>query len=254
MNRAPESQLMELEKLGDSAKINCRGRLMSDDELRQRLTDDEDQLVERKSDGVNRDELRRTLSAFANALQPDEVGVLFIGVRDRDGAITGVSNSDSVQQRVREAAEGCFPPIRSYEAHALNVEDKTVVAVAISVSDERPHFTGPAYVRVGSESVNASTEQYEKLITSRNSKAGAILRMRDQEITVEANGRRFENPMPAPGARYRSKARIEDCDAHCVCLTVSAEGMPGWRIVEPLERVTISRDVGQNRPMLILGT
>jgi hypothetical protein len=31
---------------------------MTDDELRQRLADHEDQLIERKSDGVKRDELR----------------------------------------------------------------------------------------------------------------------------------------------------------------------------------------------------
>jgi predicted HTH transcriptional regulator len=141
---------------------------MTDDELRQRLADHEDQLIERKSDGVKREELRQTLSAFANALQPNGVGVLFIGVADRDGAITGVANSDSMQQRVREAAEGCFPPIRSYESHALAVEEKTIVAVVIRASDERPHFTGAAYVRVGSDSVNASPGQYDKLIANRN--------------------------------------------------------------------------------------
>lgn len=232
--------------------MNDEDKVMTDDELRQRLADHEDQLVERKSDGVKRDELRQTLSAFANALQPDDVGVLFVGVADKDGSITGVPNSDSIQQRVREAAEACFPPIRSYESHALTVEEKTVVAVVIRASGERPHFTGPAYVRVGSESVNASADQYEKLIASRNGKTGAILRMALQPITVEAICRRFENPMPAPGARYQSEARIEDCDAHFVRLTVSAEGMPAWTIAEPLDRVTISRDVRRNRPMLIL--
>jgi len=227
---------------------------MTEDELRQRLADHEDQLVERKSDGVKRDELRQTLSAFANALQPADVGVLFVGIADKDGTITGVANSDSTQQRVREAAEGCFPPIRSYESHAITVEEKTVVAVMIRASDERPHFTGPAYVRVGSESVNASAAQYEKLIASRNGKAEAILRMMDQPITVEAIGRRLENPTPAPGARYQSEARVEHCDAHYVRLAVSADGMPGWTVAEPLERVTISSDVRRDRPMLILST
>jgi hypothetical protein len=60
--------------------------------------------------------------------------------------------------------------------------------------------------------------------------------------------------MPAPGARYQTEARIEDCDAHFVRLAVSVAGMPGWTIAEPLERVTISHDVRQDRPMLILST
>ncbi|MFM0239668.1 AlbA family DNA-binding domain-containing protein [Paraburkholderia phytofirmans] len=227
---------------------------MTDDELRQRLTDDEDQLVERKSDGVKRDELQQTLSAFANTLQPGNAGVLFIGVADKGGAITGVANSDSTQHRVREAAESCFPPIRSYESHALTIEKKTVVAVLIRASGERPHFTGPAYVRVGSESVKASAEQYEKLIASRNGKTEAILRIGNAPVTVEAIGRRFENPMPAPGARYLSEARIAGCDAHCVRLTVSSNGMPAWTIAEPLDRVSISHDVRRDRPMLILSS
>ncbi|ABK13622.1 MULTISPECIES: AlbA family DNA-binding domain-containing protein [Burkholderia] len=226
--------------------------MMTDDELRQRLGDHEDQLVERKSEGVKGDELRQTLSAFANTIQSGRVGILFIGVADKGGMITGVANSDSVQKRVREAANDCYPPIRSYESHAFTIDEKTVVAVVVSSSDGRPHFTGPAYVRVGSESVKASAEQFDKLIASRNEKAGAILRMRDQPITVEAIGRRFDNPTHAPGARSQIEARIHDCDAHTVRLTVLAAGMSGWTIAEPLERVTICHDERRHRPMLIL--
>lgn len=228
--------------------------MMTDAELRQRLADHEDQLVERKSEGVKRDELRQTLSAFANSLKPAQLGILFIGVADKDGAITGVGDPDGVQKRVREAAEGCFPPIRSFEAHALGIDAKTVVAVVISESDERPHFTGAAYVRVGSESVSASAAQFEKLVASRNDKAGVILRMANGLITVEAIGRRFENPMPAAGARFQSEARVEACDAHSVRIAITPDGMPAWLIAEPLDRVTVSHDVLRDRPMLILST
>ncbi|CDN61915.1 ATP-binding protein [Burkholderia cenocepacia] len=226
--------------------------MMTDGELRKRLVDHEDQQVERKSEGVRPAELRQTLSAFANTLQRSDVGILFIGVADKNGAITGVANSDSLQKRVREAAGDCFPPIRCYESHAFTVDDKTVVAVVVSASNERPHFTGPAYVRVGSESVNASAEQFDELIASRNEKAGAILRMRDQPITVDAIGRRFDSPMPAPGARYQSEGRVGGCDAHSVRLTVYAAGAPAWAISEPLERISISHDERLHRPMLIL--
>ncbi|USS44130.1 ATP-binding protein (plasmid) [Burkholderia glumae] len=190
---------------------------MTDDELRQRLADHEDQLVERKPESVKRDELRQTLSAFANTLKPAQLGVLFIGVADKSDAITGVMDSDGVQKRVRQAAEGCYPPIRSYEAHAISADGKTVVAVVISESAERPHFTGAAFVRVGSESVNASIEQFEMLIASRNSKAGAILRMRDRPVTVEAIGQRLRLRV-SPSARQSMEARVEGCDAHCVRL------------------------------------
>ncbi|MGB8420862.1 helix-turn-helix domain-containing protein [Paraburkholderia sp.] len=139
---------------------------MTDDELRQRLTDLKDLWVERKLEGLTPGEFRQTLSAFANALRPDDVGVLFIGVADNGVEIKGVANFDNIQQLVHQAAESCFPPIRSYESCALTVKEKTVVAVLIRASEERPHFTGPVYIRVGSDSEEISAERYEKLVAN----------------------------------------------------------------------------------------
>jgi predicted HTH transcriptional regulator len=139
---------------------------MTDDQLRQRLPDRKDLWVERKLEGLTLGELRETISAFANALRPDDVGVRFIGVADDGVEIKGVNNFDNIQQLVHQAAEGCFPPIRSDESRALTVKDKTVAAVLIRASEERPHFTGPVYARAGYVSEAISAERYEKLTAS----------------------------------------------------------------------------------------
>ena len=60
-------------------------------ELIARLHTSEDNLVERKPEGVNRSELRRTLVAFANSTPDDQVAILFVGVHDK-GTIVGVQN------------------------------------------------------------------------------------------------------------------------------------------------------------------
>ncbi|MFM0282358.1 ATP-binding protein [Paraburkholderia sediminicola] len=224
---------------------------MTDEELLARLRDAEDNFVERKPDGVNQEQLRKTLCAFANTLAPDQTGILFIGIHDKTGAVIGVASSDAAQRRVREAAETCYPPIR-YTARVLNAEDSAVVAVEVSESDQRPHFTGPAFVRRGSESVNASPEQFDELIASRNDKARAILRMRGLPITLESRGRRLQDDRPAPGAREQTEGRVEHCDAHHVRLNVHAAGLPGWQTAEPLSRVEVSYDRRLARPMLIL--
>lgn len=181
---------------------------MTDDELLTRLRDAEDNYVERKPDGVNQEQLRRTLTAFANTLEPEQTGVLFVGIHDRTGAVMGVANSDAVQRRLREAAETCYPPVR-YVARVLNAEGSMVVAVEVSGSDVRPHFSGPAFVRRGSESVNASPEQLDELIASRNDKARAILRMRGRPVTLESRDRRLQDARHAPGARERAEGRVE---------------------------------------------
>ncbi|WP_179403796.1 AlbA family DNA-binding domain-containing protein [Burkholderia guangdongensis] len=82
--------------------------MVTDDELKLRLADHEDNFVERKPSGVNERELRQTLSAFANALAPDRAGVLFIGIADKGGAVVGVANTDSEQKHVRKAADACY--------------------------------------------------------------------------------------------------------------------------------------------------
>ena len=52
----------------------------------------------------------------------------------------------------------------------------SIVAVEVSLSKDRPHFSGPAYVRKGSQTVAASREMFEDLIASRHDKARVILR------------------------------------------------------------------------------
>jgi hypothetical protein len=100
--------------------------------------------------------------------------------------------------------------------------------------------------------VNASPEQFDELIASRNDKARAILRMRGRPVTLESRGRRLQDARPAPGARERTEGRVEHCDAHHVRLNVYAAGLPGWPTAEPLSRVEVSYDRQLDRPMLIL--
>ncbi|KVH73619.1 hypothetical protein WJ42_20985 [Burkholderia cepacia] len=78
-------------------------------------------------------------------------------------------------------------------------------------------------------------------------KAGVILRMGNEPITVEAIGRRLESPMPAPGARYRSEVRVEAGDAHSVRITIAPDGMPAWLIAELLQLGDLGVTLKQQR-------
>jgi hypothetical protein len=48
----------------------------------------------------------------------------------------------------------------------------------------KPHFTGAAYIRDGSQSVEATPELYENLIASRHTKAAELLRYKGKIVTV----------------------------------------------------------------------
>jgi predicted HTH transcriptional regulator len=206
---------------------------MNDDLLRARLRDQEDGWTERKSKGVSTEEIRKTMIAFANSLPDGQQGVLFIGVSDKSGEVEGVDDTDGLQKNVRRAAEEkTYPPIRTgHNCRVLSDGGKSVVAVVVEASQDRPHFAGPSYVRVGSESVEASEKQFERLIASRTSVARKILdAMRNDETVLIEEARRGYHP-------HRAQCKVEECNAHFANFRAVKEG---WTYSAPLSQITVS--------------
>jgi hypothetical protein len=156
---------------------------MTDDDLRSLLRGGEGSRVEFKA-SANRDKVKKTAVAFANRLWQPEPGVLFVGVQD-DGTVTGVPNPDETIKDMRRYVEECFPPIDRWEVRPLAHEGLTVVALIVWESRDAPHFVGGAYVRRGSESIQASREMYEKLLAYRSSSARRLAPWIGRAITVE---------------------------------------------------------------------
>ena len=223
---------------------------MAQDALIARLKNHEDNFVERKPEGANSAEIRQTAVAFANTVPPEMPGVLFLGVHN-DGQIQGVGNPDKLQKTIREQCERvCYPPV-AFTAEVLQVEGKAVLAVVVPSSKNRPHFSGPAYVRRGSESVAASPELFDELIASRNGKVAAILRMRGAPITVICVQHILGSTEKIADTRYRTRSDcvVESCDSHIVRMRDIGSNR---RVTEPLEKVTVSFDEERYRPMLVV--
>jgi hypothetical protein len=146
---------------------------MTDEEISRRLLDLEDGWTERKPPSVGGDDVRKALVAFANSVPEGEEAVLFIGVAD-NGTPIGVDNPDNTQKNIRRWADWCYPAIR-HTSRVVESGGKHVVAIIIRPDHNGPHFAGPAYVRVGSESPRASEAVFEELIASRVSKARPLL-------------------------------------------------------------------------------
>src|SRR5260370_39278258 len=120
---------------------------MTRDELLERLKQDEDALVERKTKG-DRSGVMETLVAFANSVEPGQEAVLFLGVRP-DKTVVGVENADKLQQSVHDwALNECYPPVGVKFQVLDHLGPGLVLAIIVPPSKERPHFTGQAYKRV----------------------------------------------------------------------------------------------------------
>jgi hypothetical protein len=223
---------------------------MTKDDLLRRLTDHEDNFIERKAGGAaTPGEIRKTVVAFANTVPDGREAVLYIGVLN-NGAVDGVGNPDSLQRTVRQACERCYPKI-AYTTEVLPVGDKTVVAVVVSASLNRPHFTGPAFVRVGAESVEASKEMFDDLIFSRNDKCRVILKRKDQVVTVRVRGKKLGHPrmVSDPYALSTQECRILSCDANVLRMYDLATFA---NVSEPMKNVTIDWDEERSRLALVV--
>ena len=220
------------------------------DELVARLNNKEDNFTERKLEGSGTYDFRKTIVAFANSVPENQTGILFIGVRN-DGTVVGVNGADSVQKTIRNICESdCYPAIRP-SCTVLIVDGKDVVAVEISSSDQRPHFAGPAFVRVGSESKVATPELYQELLTSHCGHAGQLLKLKNQIVTVMTIRKVLGNPKPVANDMFNRthESRVTKVTPATIHLRDIGSDI---NYAEPIENVQISHDEEKYRPMLIV--
>jgi predicted HTH transcriptional regulator len=154
---------------------------ITDADLLLRLTNHEDHFVERKTSGDSKDWLK-TVVGFANSAPVGYPAVLYIGVRN-NGEIEETVNLDSLQKTLGKKLEDAYPPIY-YMTKILVKDGKQFLAVIVPGSDQRPHFAGPSYVRIGSETKVASEPQFQNLIAQRQNKAYEILKWKGKPIAL----------------------------------------------------------------------
>jgi predicted HTH transcriptional regulator len=146
---------------------------LSDAELISRLSYTEDSFVERKSKS-DRPGWLRTVVAFANSTPVGLPAILFIGVDDAGQIAPDVDTEKTMQAFSDYVDAHAWPPIYKFPRTLVHA-GKSCVAVLVPGSAERPHFAGRAFVRVGTQTKDASEAQFSELIASRNSKVRELL-------------------------------------------------------------------------------
>ena len=135
----------------------------------------------------------------------------------------------------------------------LAVDGKEVVAVVVPPSPRKPHFTGPSFVRVGSESIQASERQYEDLILSRTDKTRQLVEFRDRRTIISVRGMNYRlgssKPFSGGGHVEQGECQVERCDGFSVTLHDLGSGAS---FTEELSRVSITVDDQRGRPMLMV--
>jgi hypothetical protein len=165
----------------------------SDEDLKARVRNFEDPFVERKSSGDVKDILKSAV-AFANSLPIDAPGVIFVPAKD-DGSIERNQNLDKLQKTITEKLNAAYPQLPTLLKIFGDEDGAQALALIVWGSRERPHFSGPAYVRKGSQTFEASEDQFRSLIAQRNSKVAEVEKWKGQLVRVRILTKRSSIPL-----------------------------------------------------------
>ncbi len=197
---------------------------ISDADILQRLDSSEDSFVEKKTLNDSKD-IVKTCAAFANSCSVEGApGILFYGVKD-DGTIENSQNNlDSQQKTIRDKLAQVYPPI-GYKTRIVAKNGQSFVVIIVPGSAAGPHFSGPAYVRQGSSTVEASKDLFPRLIDRRERKVRDILKWKNQRISMR---RYVTNPSPNQQRNpwAYSDARVMDCTVEWLQLEIGGDSIP----------------------------
>jgi hypothetical protein len=213
----------------------------------------EDSLKEKKVESDLKD-LLKTLVAFANSVARNDTAKVFIGERD-DGTVQGVTNTDNIQ-KVKETADKIYPEIY-YRTEAYQREGKQCVRVDIRHNGLAPHFGGPAWVRRGSETKEATEELYDQLVAFRSGKARELAQWQDKEITAVWPIEPAKRTAISAGGHTHflalETARLSFVGQHWVTFDVRIEKVSVWLPrSEPLDNVNLSWDDEKKRLKVLI--
>ena len=152
--------------------------------------------------------------------------MLFIGVRN-DGTIEQKPpNWVTLQLKLMRDVSEAYPPIYCLPK-ILKTELGSALCVVVPGSENRPHFSGPAFIRRGSKTEKASDTLFDQLIAERTAVSYEILKWKGKTVTLY-----YEN-------QKSTEARVIDCTAFWI--SFKATGMA--KIASsPLSRVELSYD------------
>jgi hypothetical protein len=209
--------------------------MLPDGQLLARLRISEDHLVERKTASDHKGWLK-TVVAFANSTPPDASSVLFIGVTDSGQIETPQANLETLQETLNRQLRNAYPPVTCYK-QIFSGNGREALAVIVPFSPNRPHFAGPAYIRSGSKSIQASEQVFNELIFSRNDKVRTLLAYKGKLVSV-VNVQK--TVMGHQTSNWGAGTKIAACNQHF--LTISHGTEPHNQKSFPLDQIEISFD------------
>ena len=139
------------------------------------------------------EEIYKEVIAFANT----DGGVLYIGI-DNDGNAVGLNNVDDEYTRITNGIrDAILPDVTMFVKYTI--QENKVVRITISEGTNKPYYLrskglkpNGVYVRQGTSSVQASSEQIRQMIKDSDGDDFESMRSLKQELTFTSTAAAFE--------------------------------------------------------------
>lgn len=140
------------------------------------------------------EEIYKEVIAFANT----DGGVLYIGI-DNDGNAVGLRNVDDEYTRITNGIrDAILPDVTMFVKYTI--QENKVVRITINEGTNKPYYLrskglkpNGVYVRQGTSSVQASSEQIRQMIKDSDGDDFESMRSLEQELTFASAATAFEN-------------------------------------------------------------
>jgi ATP-dependent DNA helicase RecG len=145
---------------------------VTDEEIRELLTDLESDRVERKSSMADPERICQAICAFCNDIPNHrQPGIVFVGVND-DGTCTGLQVTDQLLLNLAHLrSDGNILPIPSIIVQKRTVNECELAVVIVQPSFAPPvRYKGRAWIRIGPRRAVASVDEERQLSEKRRAK------------------------------------------------------------------------------------
>ena len=160
------------------------------------------------------EEIYKEVIAFANT----DGGIVYVGI-DNEGNAIGLTNVDDEYTRITNGIrDAIMPDVTMYVKYFI--QDNKVVRIAVNEGTNKPYYLkskglkpSGVYVRQGSSSVPASSEQIRQMIKESDGDIFEELRSLEQDLTFEAAKNAFRRyGVEFSAKKYRALGMTQKSD------------------------------------------
>jgi len=218
---------------------------MKPEQIEALLAAEESETLERKQ-SLDKDGLIKSMIAFANDMYGRGCGWVIVGQAPNKSLVGLQVGDDEAQRMISDLARNACTPAIPVSVECYQKEGKRLAVIEVRASPARPHFTGKAWVRMGSTTRQATDAEILLLrAVEENRKIAVLKRWLDEGKTTVVLWQ-----MAAPGHDYARSPGVQQVQLLEVNENWVVLGVSGIKRAFPFDEFNVGWDPEANLPQI----